>query len=506
MKETESIIEKNDPHIHPIRNHELWKGIEYLQWSASSTGEIANGIKNPHIDHPRTDVWDVSMNKVRNIMETLFDYDLLDENNLPKKSISNWLWEYKIEPDIRLETVKSFFRWVRDAKPPIELYRNYIEAMEFQERISVYCKKPMWKLTDLDVTESSLVHCSNFVNSELKKSFLSRISKLYFPCRKFTIVKKSKIKRSKLTEDDLHPFLLKFNNHLRSEGISEGHIRDINQNVMLFLNWLEENFADFNEFTASMIPVWLIERDHILGFENHLKRCHLKGNYSEITCSNKFYCVTAFFKFLYEHKIIPKNIGSIRGIKVKRYLYRDIPTETQISQFFNTIACYSEQPDYDTAFFGCLLHLGLRFCEVERLNWNDINFQAKIIKIRGKGKAEKPVPMNLPNKLLQYLESWFNNRDHDLSVFKGDLSRSVFYGKMLDRYRLYAMISGWDFPGGFHLFRHTFITKLSQKKNVHPDIIKRLARHNRLETTSKYLHRQEQELNNAMRKIDGIWS
>ncbi|WP_410514034.1 site-specific integrase [Paenibacillus sp. BR2-3] len=265
------------------------------------------------------------------------------------------------------------------------------------------------------------------------------------------------------------------------------------------------NYASFNEISANGIPVWLIERDHIIEFENYLKRCHLKGLYSEITVSNKFYCVISFFKYLYNTRIIPKNIGSIRGITAERYIHRDIPSDDQLSNFFNTIASYSDEPEFDMAFFGSLLHLGLRFCEAGRLIWDDINFQARIIKIRGKGKVGKPVPLHLPKKLYQYFEYLHKISSREGSVFKGTRPEKVFYKKMLDKYRLYAMISGWNFPGGLHLFRHTFITKLSLRKKVHPQLVKRLARHDRLETTSKYLHRQDQELNDAMHKIDSIW-
>lgn len=489
--------------------NELWKGTELFLWNASSTEEFINGIKNPHDVHLTTDViWDVSKSKVRNIMDTLFNYEGYDNStDLPhtKGNIADWLWENRVQPSIKLDKVKNYFKRIQTSKAPIELYGFYEEALEFQQQISTYIKKPIWQLNDLDITEINFQYCLKNVNSDIKKFLLNQIAKLYFPGRRFNIVKQNKRILSKLADHELHPYLKNFNDQIQSEGRSGGYIKDINRDVMLFLNWLVNNYASFNDFSPNAIPVWLIERDHILEFENYLKRCHSKGLYSEITVSNKFYCVISFFKYLYDNRIIPKNIGSIRGISAQRYLHRDIPNKDQLSDFFNTIARYSDNPEYDTAFFGSLLHLGLRFCEAERLNWEDINFQARIIKIRGKGKAGKPVPLHLPKKLYQYLESLYKVRTDEKSVFKGRQSKKVLYGKMLDKYKLYSLISGWTFPGGLHLFRHTFITKLSLRKNVHPQIIKRLARHTRLDTTSKYLHRQNQELNDAMQKIDSIW-
>lgn len=184
-------------------------------------------------------------------------------------------------------------------------------------------------------------------------------------------------------------------------------------------------------------------------------------------------------------------------------MYRDIPNEGQISQFFTTIVNYSDEPEFDLAFFGALLHLGLRFCEADRLQWRDLNFQAKVIKIRGKGKSNKPVPLFLPQKLQNYLEALSTTQNNQKFVFKEDRS---LYRKMLDKYKLYAMIAGWNFPGGLHLFRHTFITTLNRRNSIHPQLVQRLARHDRIETTSRYLHRNEQELDDAIKKIDSIWS
>ncbi|BCG58088.1 tyrosine-type recombinase/integrase [Paenibacillus sp. URB8-2] len=489
-----------------LQENELWKGTELLLWNASSTEEFTNGIKNPHDEHLTTDaVWDVSKSKVRNVMDTLFLYNLGDSQDVtsPKRSISDWLWENKILPNILLDKVKIFLKRFQTSKTPMKLYDFYAEAIEFQKQIAAFIKKPIWQLNDLDITERNFQYCLNYIHSDKKKSFHIQIAKLYFPSQKFNVVK---ISKPKLTDQELHPFLINFNNHLQAEeNYSPEYISEVNRNVMLFMKWLADNYATFNEFTIYSIPVWLIERDHIFEYQNHLKRCHLKGVLSEITASNKFYCVTTFFKFLYGNRIISKNIGSIRGINAVRFLHRTIPSNNQLSAFFRTIDLYSDDPEYDTAFFGSLLHLGLRFCEAERLIWDDINFKASIIKIRGKGKEEIPVPLHLPEKLHHYLESLYKIRTHNASVFKGDLSKSAFYKKMLDKYKCFAMISDWAFPGGLHLFRHTFITKLSFKDNVHPQVVKRLARHDRLETTSKYLHRQEQELNDAMQKIDSIW-
>lgn len=487
--------------------NDLWKGTELFLWNASSTEEFLNGIKNPHDGHLITNaVWDVSKSKVRTTMNTLFLYDLKDESAdfVRKSSISNWLWENKIVANIKLDNVKAFLKQIKVSKPPIELYKYYAVALEFQQQVSIILKKPGWLLSDLNITEKSILHyCRNCVNTVRKKTFIVQLAKLYFPNKALNGPAKVNTKKSKLLVIELHPYLEKFNDHLLAEGNTQGYIDSVSRNVMFFLNWATEVYSDFNDFLPVTIPIWLIQREHLLEYENHLNRCYLNGEYTEITISDKFYFVLTFFKHLYHTRVISKNIGSVDGIKAERYLYRDIPNEEQISQFFTTIVNYSDEPEFDLAFFGALLHLGLRFCETDRLQWKDLNFQAKVIKIRGKGKANKPVPLFMPQKLQNYLEALSNTQNIQKFVFKEGGS---LYRKMLDKYKLYALISGWNFPGGLHLFRHTFITTLSRRNSIHPQLVQRLARHDRIETTSKYLHRKEQELDDAIKKIDAIWS
>jgi len=145
------------------------------------------------------------------------------------------LWEQKVQPNIKLDKVKLFLKRIQTQKTPIELYNFYEEAMEFQQNISTYIKKPIWQLDDFDITEINFQLCLSNVNSDIKKSFLIRIAKLYFPGRRFNIVKQNKRNRSKLFDHELHPYLKNSNDQIQSEGRSEGYKKDINREVMLFL-------------------------------------------------------------------------------------------------------------------------------------------------------------------------------------------------------------------------------------------------------------------------------
>lgn len=61
------------------------------------------------------------------------------------------------------------------------------------------------------------------------------------------------------------------------------------------------------------------------------------------------------------------------------------------------------------------------------------------------------------------------------------------------------MITGWPFPGGVHIFRHMFITRLAYK-GVLPQAIKELARVSMLDTVGLYIHmaHRDQHMNSQI--------
>ena len=81
-------------------------------------------------------------------MDTLFNYEGYDNStDLPhtKGNIADWLWENRVQPSIKLDKVKIYLKRIQTSKAPIELYDFYEEALEFQQQISTYIKKPIWQ-------------------------------------------------------------------------------------------------------------------------------------------------------------------------------------------------------------------------------------------------------------------------------------------------------------------------------------------------------------------------
>ena len=62
------------------------------------------------------------------------------------------------------------------------------------------------------------------------------------------------------------------------------------------------------------------------------------------------------------------------------------------------------------------------------------------------------------------------------------------------------MIAGWNYKGGLHLLRHTFITNVTKYSPL--PLIKDLARHKSGHMPSKYIHLQHQYVKSELNKLD----
>ncbi|MEF3313451.1 site-specific integrase [Paenibacillus sp. GYB004] len=487
--------------------NDQWKKTISILWNASSIQIFGDGINPTNLDQTEA-IWDVSEEMVRSLMEEVLR---IEENGsverLGSKGINDWLWEQKVIPNIKLQKIRALLKEIKIFRTPYQLYSSYLIALHFQSSLAVIVNKSAWQISDSDVTkENIIIYCKRYLEKKIDFNFIKKLAKEYYPESVLRMPDNWGKKSRQEQEPEIHPYLDRFAKHLTREGNSTPYVQRVTRYSLFFLSWLTEVFASFQDHTASTIPIWLIEREHLIQFKEYLERCEISGKYTDITASNIFYEVISFFKYLYDVRAIRKNIGSIDGIKANRYRYRDIPDQDQLSRFFQTLQQYSDEPEYDSAFFGSLLLLGLRFCECERLAWSDVNLEAGIIRIRGKGRRNKSTPMLIPPTLRLYFKQLNAVTTHKCTrIFNIYLDTQKLYREMLKKYKLYSIIANWNFPGGFHLFRHTFITTLSKNKRIHPELLQRLARHERIDTTAKYSHRQDSVLQEAMEKIDQIW-
>lgn len=154
--------------------------------------------------------------------------------------------------------------------------------------------------------------------------------------------------------------------------------------------------------------------------------------------------------------------------------------------------------DYrNKAMLELLFATGTRISELTSLTLSQINFEESIIKVMGKGKKERIIP--IANNALNYLKVYIynyreylikNNNDYVFLNKNGEkISRQGFF-KILKKM---AQDSGINKNISPHVLRHSFATYLLNN-GVDLRIIQELLGHENLETTEIYSHLTSQKI------------
>jgi integrase/recombinase XerC len=203
----------------------------------------------------------------------------------------------------------------------------------------------------------------------------------------------------------------------------------------------------------------------------------------------------SFFKYLYQEGYVKINYAKlVPSPKVPKHL----PSFLDVDDTFGLVKApegIGILPVRDRAILELLYSSGLRVSEVAGLNADDFNIREGLVKVRGKGKKQRIVPVG--GKAIEALKSYLIERvlfkkrkaiaNSDLAFF---LNQSG--GRLTDRQirRIvvkYARLTGIDGQIGPHTLRHTFATHLLIG-GADLRVIQELLGHSSLSTTQKYTH------------------
>jgi site-specific recombinase XerD len=280
---------------------------------------------------------------------------------------------------------------------------------------------------------------------------------------------------------------LTFKAHMEEKGFSRKHIRNTCAHVQQLFAWLCSNVRLFSSITPDKLSVFQIQNEHLLMYRTYKMKLVREGHCSQITFTHIIYAIRSFYRFLQERYGYEPPLQRFRSMKAPRYNARELPSEQQIQALFQVVRQYAPNSIREQVGYQLMLNLGLRLSEVAHIQWKDINLGTRTIMIHSKGKKSHILPLagNLFS-LLQELQQ------QPMSKYLMGEKPSTNKHKLYDYFKLYAMIADWPFPGGVHLFRHMFITRLAQK-GVLPQAIKELARVAMLDTVGLYMHVAHQD-------------
>ena len=208
-----------------------------------------------------------------------------------------------------------------------------------------------------------------------------------------------------------------------------------------------------------------------------------------VSVRRKLAAVRSFFRYMTREGVIPLNTARlVRTPKAPKRL-PEVPSAEQVNTLLDAVASGKldrPHPARDRAIFELLYGCGMRVSELAGLNLDDIDRSEGWVRLRGKGRKERQVP--LPRQAAEALERYMSERpvvrDERAVVLNHRGKRITPQGLRLI-IKLYAACLDSDPTLHPHSFRHAYATHLLSA-GADLRAIQELLGHARLSTTQRY--------------------
>ena len=209
-------------------------------------------------------------------------------------------------------------------------------------------------------------------------------------------------------------------------------------------------------------------------------------NLSKRTLSRKISTLKSFFKFLVREGEIKNNpAASLIYPRLDKPLPKFL-TENDINAIFS-INFGEDMAGYrDKAIFEFLYSTGARVSEAVSLKMTDVDIIGGIVKVKGKGKKERLLPLGelAVQSIKKYLDKRIDNNQALFINRRGGTLTDRGVRSIMDRVIKKAAIA---FKVSPHIFRHSFATHiLSRGADLRS--VQELLGHSSIATTQVYTH------------------
>lgn len=196
----------------------------------------------------------------------------------------------------------------------------------------------------------------------------------------------------------------------------------------------------------------------------------------------------SFFNYLFSQGLTDKNLAfQINSPKVPK----KIPHFLSVDEAIAVLKSFEEHQIQEKLLFLLLYNCGLRVSEACEIEWKNISFGQRTIRISGKGKKERLVVISkILNQQLSLIEK---------------KSNWIWGNKPLCNRKAYNMIQKQGVVAGLiqclnpHALRHSFATHLLTS-GANLRVLQELLGHQSLQATEKYTHLGIDQLARVMEK------
>jgi integrase/recombinase XerC len=279
--------------------------------------------------------------------------------------------------------------------------------------------------------------------------------------------------------------------HLEKErDVSPHTVKAYGRDLEAFTEFCDRHYGDWT---------WAsIDRLGLRGFLGEMQRRGL----SKRSAARALSAVRSLYRFLQEHHGIPNKIT--RAAKVPK-LEKRLPAYLDRGQTDRLFAWAESRasgdelgPTRDLAILELFYSTGIRLSELSGMNVEDLDLLSDQVKVRGKGRKERIVPIG--SRAVLALRRYLNLRDELVGRVRGD-RRAVFLnrrGKRLAPRGIQRIVHRmFDAIGGdglrVHSLRHSFATHML---DAGADLrsVQELLGHASLGTTQVYTHTSVERL------------
>jgi len=242
---------------------------------------------------------------------------------------------------------------------------------------------------------------------------------------------------------------------------------------------------------------YLEEKDiELLEVDNVILRGFLAALYEKkqkkSTISRKLAAVRSFFQFCVKKRYLKDNPAKVIATPKQEKHVPSFLSEQEMADFLDLPHSDRVLDLRDRATLELLYATGLRVSELSSIDIDDVNFEERLIRAKGKGKKERLIPFGrIAEKcLISYLRkriSLIKNNRHEEAVFlnyRGERLTPRSIERIVDKYIQQSAIQRKISP---HSLRHSFASHLLSR-GADLRVIQELLGHKSLSTTQKYTH------------------
>lgn len=256
-----------------------------------------------------------------------------------------------------------------------------------------------------------------------------------------------------------------------------------------------EQFIEYSETQCGLDSIADVEHAHIRSWIVHLMTSE---NNTPRTITRKLSTLKTYFKFLQREQHLTKNpmlkvIAPKVGKRLPVYLKEDtvnrLFTDVEFEEGYKGIR--------NRMILDLLYSTGMRRSELVNLNTEDLNFHENQIKVFGKGKKERRIPISFA--LRKRLQTYLVEREDKFadatstSLFLTDKGKPIYSGYIYNVVKRYLSKVSTVEQRSPHVLRHSFATHLSNH-GADLNAIKELLGHSNLAATQVYTHNSIERL------------